>query len=133
MRGILKKQPNTGKIENIDKVGEGPMTTDFEVRCDHCEVSYPVGTKRCMYCGGRPGHKPMFARQVGFDPLGEIEVLNDPFEPDVPPIRRSESPLESIEEDEAEQQPRSSIFRLLGNMSWIILFAVLTLYRACTG
>ena len=28
---------------------------DFEVRCLNCDVSFPVGTKRCLHCGGRVG------------------------------------------------------------------------------
>lgn len=27
--------------------------TPFEVRCLSCETSFPVGTKRCIHCGGR--------------------------------------------------------------------------------
>jgi len=27
----------------------------FEVHCGHCRVTYPVGTRRCVHCGGRTG------------------------------------------------------------------------------
>ncbi len=104
------------------------MTTDFEVRCDGCDVTYPAGTKRCMYCGGRPGYRPLFAPEVGDDPPDDIGPLSDSFQLD-DPLRRAAPPI-----DEAEvEQPRGSIFRLFGNLSWVILFAALTLYRACTG
>ncbi len=125
MRGIFKQQT---------ALDPGTVATDFEVRCDRCDVSYPVGTKRCMYCGGRPGHRPMFARQIAFDPQGDIEVLDSPFEPD-DPVRTSETPFELATpfEEEKPEKGRGSIFRLFGNLSWVILFALLTLYRACTG
>jgi len=131
MRGILKQQTANSQAQ---------MTTKFEVRCDHCDVSYPIGTKRCMYCGGRPGHKPLFARQIAVDPLGDIELLNEPFEPLEPleplepgaPESRPICPIAEADEEEVEQG-RGSIFRLFGNLSWVILFALVTLYRACTG
>ena len=119
MRGIRKQLIGSD---------QPPVTTDFEVRCDDCEVSFPVGTKRCMYCGGRPGHRPLFARQVGLDPLEDIELLSQPFESDGS-VHKLDAP---IDEDGVEQ-PRGSIFRLFGNLSWVILFALITLYRACTG
>jgi hypothetical protein len=129
MRGILKKPKSA--------LDQANMTTDFEVRCDHCAVSYPIGTKRCMYCGGRPGHRPLFARQISIDPLGEIEFLDGTPEPENS-VRELGAPVfaEGAEGtgDEEEVEPgRSSVFRLFGNLSWIILFALLTLYRACTG
>ena len=122
MRGTLKQKT---------AISQARMTTEFEVRCDHCDVSFPVGTKRCMYCGGRPGHRPLFARQIKIDPLGDIELLNEPIEPGAP-VSTPIAPIDEPDEDEVEQA-RGSIFRLFGNLSWVILFALITLYRACTG
>ncbi len=122
MRGILRQRST---------IGQDSMTTDFEVRCDDCSVSYPIGTKRCMYCGGRPGHKPLFARQLQFDPLGELELSEEPIEP-IDSLPSMNTPIDQ-QDDEAGEQPRSSLFRLFGNLSWVILFALITLYRACTG
>jgi len=86
------------------------------------------------------GHKPLFARQIAVDPLGDIELLNEPFEPLEPleplepgaPESRPIAPIDEPDEEEVEQG-RGSIFRLFGNLSWVILFALVTLYRACTG
>lgn len=119
MRGILRQQPGSHRPT---------VTTDFEVRCDDCDVTYPAETKRCMYCGGRPGHRPLFAREVADDPLDDIGPSSDSLRLD-DLLRRADAP---IGEQEVEQ-PRRSIFRLFGNLSWVILFAALTLYRACTG
>ena len=128
MRRLIKQQLGSDKPT---------VTTDFEVRCDRCGVTFPIETKRCMYCGERPGHRPMFARQIALDPLGDIELSNEPIEsfesiePIEPegPLRRFGAPFD----EEATEKPRRSIFRLFGNLSWVILFALLTLYRACTG
>ena len=32
-------------------------TTPYEVLCHHCNVTFPVGTKRCVHCGGRLGRR----------------------------------------------------------------------------
>ena len=29
--------------------------TPYEVRCDNCRVTHPVGTRRCIHCGGPIG------------------------------------------------------------------------------
>ena len=31
---------------------EGPQTP-FEVYCAHCKVTFPIGTRQCLHCGGR--------------------------------------------------------------------------------
>ena len=33
-------------------------TTQYEVRCLRCNVSFPPGTRRCLHCGGRTGRPP---------------------------------------------------------------------------
>jgi hypothetical protein len=30
----------------------------FEVRCERCRVTFPVGTRRCIHCGGPTGGAP---------------------------------------------------------------------------
>ena len=64
------------------------------------------------------------------DPLEEFGRPGeaDPGERETMP---SSAPIDS-EESEAET-PKGTLFRILGNLSWIILFAAITLYRACTG
>ena len=32
----------------------------YEVRCAQCDVSFPVGTKVCIHCGGRTGKSSQF-------------------------------------------------------------------------
>jgi hypothetical protein len=30
----------------------------YEVRCERCRVTFPVGTRRCVHCGGPTGAAP---------------------------------------------------------------------------
>ncbi len=86
----------------------------FEVYCQRCNVSFPIGTRRCVHCGGRT------ARQRGF----------------VPSSRMAESPLEiaQIEEEEVGESDlvvqRRGIFSPVALM-WIVLALAGAFYRAC--
>jgi hypothetical protein len=60
----------------------GRQLTAYEVRCHHCDVSFPPGTKQCIHCGerigrprlvlGRGGEMPDFAGGEAF-PEAEME------------------------------------------------------------
>lgn len=104
-------------------------STVYEVRCYECEVSFPVGTKRCMYCGNRPGQRSLFSRELAPDPMIEFAPLGD-----LDDVDESVQPRPvDFEEDEDEQQPRSPLSRILGSFSWVILFVIISLYRFCAG
>ena len=78
----------------------------IEVRCPSCDVSYPVGQRRCIHCGGRLG------RQV--DP----EVA---------------SALGDIDQ-EVEQDAQGTGRRLLRSSFtgfWVIVLVVSAVIRAC--
>ena len=107
-----------------------PSATVYEVRCHECDVSYPVGTKRCMYCGNRPGQRSLFTRDLAPDPLTDFAPLGDLATPEVSHVP---STLDYEEEDEEGTQRGGSVFRAFGNFTWIILFAVITIYRWCAG
>ncbi len=107
---------------------EAPATL-YEVRCHRCEVSFPVGTKRCMYCGGKPGGQPLFPSILHADPLEELAPMGE-FQTREADSQPPPAPIE-IDEEETET-PRAALFRILGNLSWIIVFAAFTLYRSCT-
>ena len=38
------------------------VQTPYEVRCESCQTTFPVGTRRCVHCGSRLGRRP---RPVG--------------------------------------------------------------------
>ena len=82
----------------------------FEVYCDRCRVTSPVGTRRCIHCGGptsatrgRPG--------LRLEPASEPEVAEAEPLPELG-RRRAFSPV---------------------TLAWIALIAAGYLYRACAG
>ena len=41
-------------------------TSPYEVRCPRCSVSFPVGTRSCLHCGGRVGRgAPLREEPIG--------------------------------------------------------------------
>ncbi len=82
----------------------------FEVRCDRCRVTFPVGTRRCIHCGGSTSRS---ARKLGlrFEPMREPEEAAAELDPELAP-RRFVSPLTLV---------------------WIALIAAGYLVRACSG
>lgn len=115
----------------------GSSANVYEVRCHDCDVSFPVGTKRCIHCGGRTGSRPIFEEQIAADP----QVVFAPnFAPTTDSNQFAEMSSDAVESidpfadtlDE-EKQPRGSIVRALGNLSWFLVIAALYLYRSCAG
>ncbi len=108
---------------------------EFEVRCHACDVSYPPGTKRCLYCGGRPG-----ASSIVRD-MSILERLGTSLEEGAPPARTSpdsQSSHEGVEPDAAEAEAEeetlaSSLPRVMMNLVWVALLIVASAYRACAG
>lgn len=100
----------------------------YEVRCYRCDVAYPVGTKRCIHCGQRTGVPAMFMPQLsgGAIDYGQPSEVSGTGSQTVRPIDFED------EEDETESRG-TSIARVLGNLSWIILFVAITVYRSCAG
>jgi hypothetical protein len=87
----------------------------YEVRCETCRVTFPLGTKRCLHCGGRLGSREsippfsaVFSESAELDP----ELLN---------------------EGEAEQTGRRGPTRLVMSLIWVLLAVVGSFYRICTG
>jgi len=89
---------------------EQPRTTAYEVLCHRCNVTFPVGSKRCIHCGGRLGRSYGMAR---------------------PSLGRS-VPLEEAEALEDEEAPKRSSF-LPAALLWALLFAGMSIYRACAS
>lgn len=84
----------------------------FEVYCDRCRVTFPVGTRRCMHCGGRTSAS-RGSKSLRLEPAGAPEIVDAEIEPDaVLERRRFLSPV---------------------TLMWIVLIAAGYLYRACAG
>lgn len=82
----------------------------FEVHCDRCRVTFPVGTRRCIHCGGPTG---VSARKPGlrFEPMAAPPEVPDESDPELAK-HRFISPLTLV---------------------WIALIAAGYLVRACSG
>jgi len=86
----------------------------FEVYCDQCNVSLPAGARHCVHCGGRLSRNSAttgsrLSRQLAVAETEEIV----PFEGE-------------------EEAPRRSPFSPVA-LIWVVLLAVGSIYRACTG
>jgi len=91
-----------------------PESPQVEVYCNRCGVSFPVGSRRCLHCGGR-----LDRERVG----RELSALPAGFEPHL------EENLEAVLEDEMPR--RSGISPL--TLVWIALLLAGYLYRSCMG
>ena len=82
----------------------------FEVHCGRCRVTFPVGTRRCIHCGGATSGA---ARPPGlrFEPMAAPEEAPAEADPELVG-RRFVSPLTLV---------------------WIALIAAGYLVRACSG
>ena len=82
----------------------------FEVHCDRCRVTFPVGTRRCIHCRG-PTSGSARKLALRFEPMREPEEAPAELEPELA-RRRFVSPLTLV---------------------WIALIAAGYLVRACSG
>jgi hypothetical protein len=88
--------------------------TAYEVRCHRCKVSFPVGTRRCLHCGGRTG-----APSMGEAASPRLLGPPGPFDPGAV--------------DEEEMETRRGPLRVAMGVVWVLLALVLSFYRVCTG
>ncbi len=87
----------------------------YEVRCPTCAVTFPVGTRRCIHCGGATATPHTAARQPA------LRELPFEFEPaDGPPM----------EEEAEEASPRRGGRGLA--LMWLLLAVAASIYRSCT-
>lgn len=99
-------------------------TLHYEVRCPNCNVSFALGTKRCLHCGSRtapPGAGPLpsLRQDLADHQLGP----SSEFDP---------ATLEEELAAESEEMPRSP-FRMGMSAVWILLVLIGSVYRVCTG
>lgn len=90
----------------------------FEVRCENCDVTFPVGTKQCIHCGGRIGRPFVFGRgsEAAADELPDFDPLD-------------ERAMEQAEEAEDPQRGRGLRFGVTA--LWLIAALLSALVRAC--
>jgi len=101
----------------------------YEVRCPRCDVSFPVGTRKCIHCGGPTGT---------VDQAVTLESLLHPSTAPVDEYADPEFEVPGQEERELEvsDEPSSigrSLIRSLGGFVWVIVLIGFTLARNCGG
>lgn len=108
------------------------VVSKYEVSCPSCRVSYPVGQKRCVHCGGPTA--PSVVEVPDAPPQlheGGRETRHQP-EPDEPMEMREMVLMPAGAEDEEPSRGGSTLSRL-GGLTWILIFVVVTIIRACFG
>jgi hypothetical protein len=117
----------------------------FEIRCAHCNVSFPAETRQCIHCGRainsreQAGVLTSIADSVtesgwesGWESGGESDLETGAHSPK--PIDVMANPVEH--EGELSDEPASigrSIIRSLGGFIWVIVLIGFTLFRNCGG
>ncbi len=91
-----------------------PSSLHVEVYCNSCRVSFPVGSRRCLHCGGHLDRERMGT---------EFGVLPAGIEPHL------EEHLEELLDDEPPRRSRISPLSLV----WIGLLLAGYLYRSCVS
>ncbi len=87
---------------------EGP-SNPYEVYCAQCGVTFPVGTKRCLHCGG-PVTRDRMPHPVFFPPLVD-------------------TPGEFPDEEASKRSSRVSPISVL----WIVAALGVAIQRACAS
>ena len=90
----------------------------FQVNCPRCHVSFPIGTKRCIHCGGPLGRGLAALlsqrRTMGAQPEFVLE--------------------EGVEEQEPEQEPEQGVQSPGRSLLWVITAAYavgISMLRSC--
>lgn len=123
-----------GMLTRQKRRQEEAPTHEFEVRCFACDVSFPPGTRRCMYCGNRPGAQPLVTPSIHPEPLEDYGTFGDFAAPgDAAPTEARGSQWSTDEQEQEVESPRGMLVRMLGSLSWVILFIAITVYRSCNG
>ena len=106
----------------------------YEVRCEACRVSFPLGTKTCLHCGGRLGKQP---RQPPPRPImrGQAPQGLEDFISGEPEVQRE---LEDLSPPpppagERESSGTRTAIRLGVNFLWILGAILITALQMCRG
>ena len=86
------------------------QSSPYEVYCPRCSVTFPVGQKHCIHCGGR-------VTKERLEP-GEFAI----------PFDEMDEPSELQEEVGARRSPFSPLALI-----WLLLFVGGTIWRSCTS
>lgn len=127
----------------------------YEVRCPRCDVSFPVGTRTCLHCGGPTGEAgPLFEMddpaEYSMETGGEGYTISSSRPADAG-AQRKESPFGVFEEagifqDDSRSEPANdrayqqdaeppsfvqTLMRSAGSFIWIAVLIAFSLSRSC--
>lgn len=94
--------------------------TPYEVYCHACRVTFPVGTRRCLHCGGRLGAR-------GGMPFRGPPVLGAPR----PGPLRPGLPRPGLPDGEDEEDASLTLRRFGGLALWALVVASALISNLC--
>ena len=99
---------------------------EYEVRCLRCDVSFPVGQKKCIHCGGSTSSGSQTRRQpapIEWDGMPSTES----------PAEAESSLGPSLQDQDEPEAPQGRFGFLRGGMTlvWIVLAGLYSIMRAC--
>ena len=112
-------------------------TPFYEVRCAHCDVSFPIETRKCVHCGGPTVRRDqaesiMRSAYGAFDESSTAEAAEaaegGEFGFQLPEFSSAEREIEMSDEPTSWGR---SLIRGLGGFVWIIVLIGFTLARNC--
>jgi hypothetical protein len=100
---------------------------EFEVRCPSCDVSFPTGTRRCLYCGGPIGKGRSRVAGVPLEHAEPEAAAEDFFRS---PVETHGDPVFS---EDVEKPKTGFRGRMNAGISlvWILMAVAFSLMRAC--
>jgi hypothetical protein len=114
----------------------------YEVRCAHCDVTFPVETRTCIHCGGATseaadssGAEPDFQFDSRFEDEGVLVRTSDaPARSDsIRPPSPQEIPLEDQDADSEAPGVGRSILGSMGSLIWVALLIAFSLSGRLCG
>ena len=104
--------------------------SEFEVWCNHCDVTFPVKTPRCLHCGGRTSPERLQRSMRDVDPMALRDASRPMLATDPDSFHQiiEEGPVEAVDEEPGGR----SLLRAGMSVIWMILLAAGYLWKSCT-
>jgi hypothetical protein len=122
MRATVRHAPR-GSFRYPSRV-DADQPSPYEVYCQRCRVSFPIGTRTCIHCGQRIGR----ARPMPPAPTRPGGTLRRPAGAARQPAGAPPPVFDEADEDELPTRGGLSPIALL----WVALILGGAIYRACS-
>jgi len=106
--------------------------SEYEVHCPQCNVTFPVGTKRCLHCGAPTGPSPRSDSRARWnDTSRRYEAA--PAGAGGPEFMLRPRPVDAEPDDEEMADVgRGGLLRVGVTVLWILLAVGFSVLRACS-